>query len=460
MKGPQDAASGLSKALIGLLAGIGGGTFTDNITSISKAATQEPADWGKLNATPGLLWEQLEPIFRIRDNIVRWVYDHLTVDAVANAIASISTALDKFVYGILGIFLGPVLKDVHQALSHQAEQLQKQDQQVRLQLGEQSIFGDSSKATNPTHSQLCKDHYDDDLNELAGLVASKITTFTIKKIAEVWQPGSLVDPRPTLTSILATLHHPFNYSKEDEIQGLMVAEVIEWCTSKSQNSPKDYATFLERLDRPHKAAKLGEEAEQIASSHIPAFTAAYASSTRIGGTTAHDLVTIGKVGPNASFITKLSNNLEKQLKSGAIKGLSMDDLPGIKQAWEASPSSDSPNPIDQGLVRIPGTNILSVFDDIDLSEIVSAPGTGIILKDAVIAMRLRDTEMVEREQIAAREKLGALEDRPVKEMLALLDIVKKDRLEEDDRPTEESKTRRLMNKLKIGKGTPDEHHIR
>lgn len=168
MKGPQDSLSSVSKVLLSLLSGIGGNDFVDDITSISKSATQSPADWGKLNETPSLLWEQLKPIFRVRDKIVRWVYDHLMVDAVANAIAAISTALDKLVYMAIGVFLGPVLKDISGALSHQAQHLLKKDQQVRLQKGEQSIFDDNSTATDPTHSQLCKDHYDHDLNELAG----------------------------------------------------------------------------------------------------------------------------------------------------------------------------------------------------------------------------------------------------------------------------------------------------
>lgn len=168
MKGPQDSVSGISKVLLSLLASIGANDFIDDITSISKTATQNPADWGKLNETPSLLWESVQPVFRVRDKIVRWVYDHLTVDAVANAIAAISTALDKLVYMVIGVFVGPVLKDISNALQIQSEQLLIKDQQVRMQKGEQSIFDDNSTSTDPTHSQLCKDHYDHPLNELAG----------------------------------------------------------------------------------------------------------------------------------------------------------------------------------------------------------------------------------------------------------------------------------------------------
>lgn len=168
MKGPQDSLSGVTKVLLNLLSGIGADDFIDDITSISKSATEQPADWGKLNESPHLLWDQLKPFFKVRDRIVRWVYDHLTVDAVANAIAAISTALDKLVYMAIGLFVGPVLQDISKALSVQAQELLMKDQQIRLQKGEQSIFDDGSASTDPTHSQLCKDHYDHPLNELAG----------------------------------------------------------------------------------------------------------------------------------------------------------------------------------------------------------------------------------------------------------------------------------------------------
>lgn len=288
----------------------------------------------------------------------------------------------------------------------------------------------------------------------AGRVATKITTFTIKTIVELWQPGSLVDVKPALASIMSTLHHPFNYSKDNGIQGIMVAEVVNWCTTKAEAEPVAYAQLLESMDRPHMAARQHEEAEQIAHSHVPAFTAAYAAPGKIGGTTAHDLVTIGVTGPRASFVEKVSKNIEKGLEAGKVEGLSIKDLPFIKSIMESSPDSEVPNPIDQALVRLPGMNVLDIFEGIDMGEIVAAPGMGLILKDGVIALRLRDTDMVKREQIAAQERLGSLEDRPTAEILDLLDFGarkwEEKKAMEAERPTEESKTRRLMNKLKLG----------
>ena len=134
-----------------------------------KAATNaKPADWNELKDAPDRLWQQLEPIFRLRDDIVKWVWDNLTIKPIQDAIAAISTALDKLVYWVIGIFLKPVLADISKALQEQEEALLIEDQQARLAKGELSVFDGMSAATDPTHSQLCKDHYDHDLNEIAG----------------------------------------------------------------------------------------------------------------------------------------------------------------------------------------------------------------------------------------------------------------------------------------------------
>jgi len=228
----------------------------------------------------------------------------------------------------------------------------------------------------------------------------------------------------------------------------MVAEVLDWCTRKQQHNPQAFSALLQRLRKPEMATKLGEQAGQIRHSHVPAMTAVYTGPNQISGTTVHDLTTIGTERAHVGFMEKISNNIEENLKKGAIKSLTMEDLPGIKQIMNSSPSAGTPNPIDQSLVRIPGMGLLPIFEGVDIAEIVAAPGMGIVLKDAVIGMRLRDTEWVEREQNAARERLGALEDRPVKEMLKLLDVKPVEKTM--DRPTEESRSRRMMNKLKLG----------
>ena len=162
----------VTKNLIASLKGVNASGFDSDIGMVAKSAmNSKAADWGELTKAPEMLWQAIEPVFRLRDNIVKWISEHLKIKAVQNAIASISTALDKMVYYVIGVFLGPVLIEISQALKDQKEELLVRDREARKARSELSIFDDNSVLTDPTHSELCKDHYDNDLNEIAGRLA-------------------------------------------------------------------------------------------------------------------------------------------------------------------------------------------------------------------------------------------------------------------------------------------------
>ena len=279
LKGPQESLGSAAKQLVGLLQGVGGTDFLDDISSLADSQ-KEPADWGKLNETPALLWDLIKPVLRIRDKVAQFVYDHLTVDVIANAIAAISAAVDKLVYMALGVVLGPVLEDISLVLAKQTEGLLIKDQEARLGQGKDNIFDDASTATDPTHSQLCKDHYGHPLNELGGLVAIKITTSTIKKVIELWQPGSQAAVKPVIDTILETLHHPFNYSMESDLQSLMVAQVFNWCSKHSEANPEVHLKMLQGMDKAHQAALNLGEASHHQHAHGSGLTDAYADPTK------------------------------------------------------------------------------------------------------------------------------------------------------------------------------------
>ena len=175
LRTPQKDENGLqdvAKDLIASLKGVNASGFDSDIGMVAKsAANSKAADWGELTKAPELLWQAIEPVFRLRDNIVMWISENLKIKAVQDAVASISTALDKMVYYVIGIFLGPVLIEISQALKDQKEELLIKDRESRKARAELSIFADKSTLTDPTHSELCKDHYDNDLNEIAGRLA-------------------------------------------------------------------------------------------------------------------------------------------------------------------------------------------------------------------------------------------------------------------------------------------------
>lgn len=417
--GDGGALQSVAKYLVGLLGGLTP-DFEKDIMKVQKAAARsEGPSWGELESTPELLWKSLEPVFKLRDDIVKWVYDHLAIRAVQDAIAAISTAIDKLVYMVLGIFLTPLLSQFSEVLKKQEQQLLKQDQAARLATGEQSIFDESSSADDPTHSQLAKDHYDDVLNEVAGRVAVRISGYTTTKVIQLWQPGTTEDPRQSINEILDTFHHPFNNDPNSAIQNLMLSEVRAYVNESLLSGPVAFTSTLQSLSTSSVASRIGEHAT-VASGHSarPQTEHAAAGESR----------TAEKPG---GFMDRLNRNIERQIQEGAVKGIGVDDLPMIKDALRSSPSGDNPSPLDSALSKVPGISFLNTFEGITIGEIASADGMGETLKDAVVTMILLDEDrgIVEEDLAADRFGEGKKQDREqerarLREMRALLKIEK------------------------------------
>ena len=421
----------LSKSLIGLLGGLTP-SFEKGILQVGKAATSgQSITWGELETKPERLWESLEPVFRLRDNIVKWVYDHLTVRAVQDALAAISDAIDKLVYMVLGIFLGPLLSEFSKVLKDQEQELLIRDQGVRLASGESSIFHGNSIADDPTHSQLAKDHYDNELNEIAGRVAVRISSYTTTKIIQLWQPGNIMDPLPAIASILQAFHNPFNSSPNSAVQALMYNEVYDYVTNQLTTNTKAFEEKLHALTAPVIAARVNEHAS-LPQGHslVDAMTALHAPHS-IAPQTVHDLVTKQQPEVQRAFMQRVSDNVEQQLQKGSIKGVGMKDFPAIKKLLFAPPGAEAPNPLDAGLAKIPGIGYIDTFEGISISELAAADGMGETLKDAVVSLILLDESRgVKEEEIAAsrfgwgRTEAEKEERRRLRELRRLLKIEK------------------------------------
>ena len=431
MSEKNGALSGLTKGLIALLGGLSP-SFEKNIVSIQKAAANpEPATWGELDESPEKLWESLKPVFTLRDDIVKWVYDHLTVRAVQDALAAISTAIDKLVYMVLGIFLGPLLTDFSRILKERKEDLFERDQEARLATGDDSVFSGDSFATDPTHSQLAKDHYDNELNEIAGRVAIRISSYTVTEIVQLWSPGNMTDPKPTLDRILHAFHHPFNKNPEFPIQAMMFSEVQSYVTNQLVSNTAAFEQNLQSLTSNAVASRVHEHATASANqSHVETLTAVHAPNS-VAPQTAHDLVTTQRPEVQHGFAQKISDNIEKQLKNGNIGKVGIKDFEEIKQLLFAPPGAETPNPLDSGIAKVPGISYLGTFNDVDINEIAAADGMGETLKDAVISLILLDeTRGVKEEEIAAhrfgwgKTEAERAERRRLKELREMLKIEK------------------------------------
>ena len=168
------------------------------------------------------------------------------------------------------------------------------------------------------------------------------------------------------------------------------------------------------------------------------------------------------------LLERISSNIESQLHKGAIKKVSLSDLPGIKKILFAPPTGETPNPLDAGLAKIPGISFISTFEGVGVNEIAAADGIGETLKDAVVSLILLDeTRGVKEEEVAAgrfgwgRTEAEKEERARLRELRGLLRIERlktgqeEGQFDEEGEKSKGGKMREGMERLKIrlgGKG--------
>ena len=145
--------------------------FSQSVQSLkvsTAASNTQPSTWQEVNKNPSGIWDTVEPFFKVRDDFVRWLQESgPDLSIVTNVIAEISAAMDKMIFAALAEIIGPILGDVRQKLEIEKESLLK-EQKAAANDADSDIFSSGSKATNPTHSQIAKDHFDCILNIPAG----------------------------------------------------------------------------------------------------------------------------------------------------------------------------------------------------------------------------------------------------------------------------------------------------
>ena len=174
------------------------------------------------------LWRTIEPVFRLHDDIQKWLMeneDMFKLPGISEAVENIGNYMNALVYKFLAVLLEPALQDTRNAV--------KGAQDAAQDFGKQSnIWADSSTDSNPSHSDIAKDHFSNLLNQPAGLVATVITNWTTRMVVRCWSDKTQ-DADDMINHILTILHHPaFAHTKNDP-QRYMFQAVETWWTAHS-----------------------------------------------------------------------------------------------------------------------------------------------------------------------------------------------------------------------------------
>ncbi|KAF2215352.1 hypothetical protein CERZMDRAFT_110051 [Cercospora zeae-maydis SCOH1-5] len=218
----------------------GAGNIASQLQSINSAVTDakkkpdqtKSADKASDEPSPNL-WNSIHPIFKLHDDIQLWTMsddDSSTVPWLSKAIEDIKTRADNLAYRSLAAFVEPALNEVR-AAAEMAKQ-----QTVDMSKASE-IWEPGSTDSNPTHSELAKDHFSNLLNQPAGIIATICLNWSTQQIVKCWDDPS-IDVEKTIDEILAIMHHPAFVRDPSDIQRYMQDSVREWWDAHTEDQHK------------------------------------------------------------------------------------------------------------------------------------------------------------------------------------------------------------------------------
>ncbi|ODQ67333.1 heterokaryon incompatibility Het-C, partial [Nadsonia fulvescens var. elongata DSM 6958] len=144
--------------------------------------------------------QKLYPIFVFRDRVARGLSMFFDKIPGLNLLMDkISGTVTLFVMSLIEPIIKPIIKTVVSSI-HTGSSL-------AVSQADQYEVWNNANSTNPTHSQLSKDHFSLYLNECAGLVAVATLDHVVPLVVQAWDDTS-INPQQVINEILSVFHHP------------------------------------------------------------------------------------------------------------------------------------------------------------------------------------------------------------------------------------------------------------
>lgn len=175
---------------------------------------------------PSLVWQALEPLFFFHDRMKKWLKEVATNDdpeSTGNTSSEMSDLTNQLVFKVMRIVIESSVKELRATLRAAKARVDKE----AASSGSAAVYDEGSTASDPSHSDLSKDHFCNVLNRPAGLIATVTTNWTTQQVVKCWDDKDL-DADKVIDEVLTVLHHPAFVEKRSQIQEYMYKTVDEW----------------------------------------------------------------------------------------------------------------------------------------------------------------------------------------------------------------------------------------
>lgn len=194
-----------------------------------------------------LIWQAIEPVLFFHDRMKKWVQETTGADANNADGALVSDYSNQVTFQLLHTIIQSSVTELRNALKAAKSKVDEEAAAAESA----AIYESGSDASDPSHSDVSKDHFCNALNPIAGMVATVTTNWTTQQIVRCWDdPTKNVDM--TIDSIVAALHHPA-FAAEDkanpsDIQTYMMDTVKQWWEEDLTEQEKDTLRDMLSID--------------------------------------------------------------------------------------------------------------------------------------------------------------------------------------------------------------------
>ncbi|KAG5661783.1 hypothetical protein KAF25_004022 [Fusarium avenaceum] len=172
------------------------------------------------------LWQTIEPIFYLHDRIKKWIQErteqHDAEPLSEESSSQLGKYTDQLVFKYLSLMIESSIMQLRNALKAAKERVDAEA--AKSTSAEVYLDGDGS---DPSHSDISKDHFSNVLNQPAGLVSTVTTNWTTQQVVKCWD-DKFRDEEDTIRQILTIMHHPAFPRHKTPIQKYMFDAVEEW----------------------------------------------------------------------------------------------------------------------------------------------------------------------------------------------------------------------------------------
>lgn len=192
-----------------------------------------------------VLWKTIEPALYLHDRVSKYLQEdqedaEQSTQDYSSAHGQLGDYTNQLVFKYLAVMIESSVRELRNAVKAARDRVDEEAAKAESAL----VYTDGD-ASDPSHSDLSKDHFSNILNQPAGLVAALTTNWTTQQVVKCWDDSSL-DANRVISDILGVLHHPAFPKKKSLIQQYMFDVVTNWWDA---NSSEEKSSILAKLTK-------------------------------------------------------------------------------------------------------------------------------------------------------------------------------------------------------------------